>query len=149
MSRISGINMDHSEDLEIVKYRPGDVHKPHVDQYQDEEELKKESPIYGNRYAQGLLMLSQPKLGGNFAMPLLGISVVPHPGTLVIWHNTDRNGNMDQRSYHGGCKVFVGHKVAGSTCAMYLDQDKEKCAAVEYHHGHGMNQTMCDSSKCN
>ena len=44
--------MDHSEDLEIVHYRPGGVHLPHVDQYTDEEELKRESPIYGNRYAQ-------------------------------------------------------------------------------------------------
>ena len=143
MSKISGINMDHSELLEIVKYRPGGVHRPHVDQYQNEEDLLRESPVYGNRFAQGLLFLSQPQLGGNFVMPLLGLAVVPYLGSLVIWHNTDRRGNMDHRSLHGGCKVFIGHKIAGSTCAMYLDQDAQ-CAAAE------IIQTVHDSDDlCN
>ena len=96
MAKSSDLNMDHSEALEIVVYPPGGQHKPHVDYYATEEEVLKESN-YGNRFAQGLLLLSNTKLGGNFVMPELGISVVPHPGTLVIWHNTDRNGNMDQR----------------------------------------------------
>jgi hypothetical protein len=92
--------------------------------------------------------LSQPKLGGNFAMPLLGTSVVPKPGALVIWHNTDRNGNMDQRSYHGGCKVFVGHEIAGSTCAVYLDQDQAHCGVKESDQK--INGTISDSLElCN
>eukprot|EP00092_Neocalanus_flemingeri_P007022 GFUD01007584.1.p1 GENE.GFUD01007584.1~~GFUD01007584.1.p1 ORF type:complete len:441 (+),score=100.57 GFUD01007584.1:37-1359(+) len=129
MQRISGINMDHSEDLEIIKYRPGGVHEPHVDNYETEEEVMRESPDYGNRYANGLLFLTHTELGGNFAMALLGISVVPCPGTMVIWHNVDRNGIMDHRSFHGGCKVFVGHKIVGSTIGLYLDQDKAQSGA--------------------
>ena len=128
MQRISGINMDHSEDMEIVKYHPGGVHLPHNDQYENDEELKRLSPIYGNRYAQGLIFLHKPELGGNFAMPLLGVSIVPTPGSLVVWHNTDRDGNMDQRSYHGGCRVFVGQKIIGTTRAKVLDQDRGQCA---------------------
>ena len=131
---IFGINMDHSEDLEIVRYRLGGVHLPHVDQYTDEEELKRESPIYGNRYAQGLIFLQKPELGGNFVLPLLGLSIVPTPGSLVFWQNTDRDGNMDQRSYHGGCKVFVGQKIVGSTCAMVLDQNMKQSAVRQLYH---------------
>ena len=134
MSKISGINMDHSEVLEIVRYRPGGVHVPHVDQYTDEE-LMIEPSIYGNRYAQGLFFLTHTELGGNFVMPLLGIAVVPHPGTLVIWYNTDRNGIMDHRSLHAGCKVFIGHKIVGSTNAMYLDQNTAQCGVEELHLG--------------
>merc|ERR1712106_600604 len=145
MQRISGINMDHSEDLEIVKYRPGGVHSPHVDQYQDEEELMLESPIYGNRYAQGLIFLQKPELGGNFAMPLLGLSIVPTPGALVVWHNADNEGHMDQRSHHGGCKVFVGHKIAGSTCGLMLDQNMEQSALRKISLEKRINQTLCDS----
>ena len=126
--------MDHSEDLEIVTYRPGGVHLPHVDQYLNEEELMRESPIYGNRYAQGLIFLQKPERGGNFAMPLLGLSIVPTPGSLVIWHNTDQDGNMDQRSYHGGCRVFVGQKIIGTTRAMVLDQDMGQCAVRKVIH---------------
>eukprot|EP00090_Calanus_glacialis_P002770 TRINITY_DN12060_c0_g1_i1.p1 TRINITY_DN12060_c0_g1~~TRINITY_DN12060_c0_g1_i1.p1 ORF type:complete len:332 (-),score=79.90 TRINITY_DN12060_c0_g1_i1:28-897(-) len=98
MSRLSNINMDHSETLEIVRYRPGGHHTPHVDYYKDEEEILEETDgIYGNRFAQGFLLLSSTKIGGNFVMPWLGISVVPHPGSLVIWHNTNMYGNMDNR----------------------------------------------------
>ena len=98
MSQLSNINMDHSETLEIVRYRPGGHHTPHVDYYKDEEEILEETDgIYGNRFAQGFLLLSSTKIGGNFVMPWLGISVVPHPGSLVIWHNTNMYGNMDNR----------------------------------------------------
>ena len=54
---------------------------PHVDQYVDEEDLMTDSPEYGNRYAEGLVFLKMPKLGGNFAMPLQGLSIVPKPGS--------------------------------------------------------------------
>ena len=131
MQRISGINMEHSEQLEIIRYRPGGVHMPHVDQYQDEEEVMTESPEYGNRFAQGLIFLKKPKLGGNFAMPLQGLSVVPQPGSLVIWHNADLDGNLDYRSYHGGCRVFVGNKVAGSLVSLFLDQNKAQCMSIK------------------
>ena len=83
---------------------------------------------YGNRIAQGILFLSHTELGGNFAMPELGVVFVPHPGSLVVWHNTDRSGNMDRRSLHGGCRLFMGQKIAGQTCALWLDQDKAQCA---------------------
>ena len=132
--------MEHSETLEIVRYRPGGVHIPHVDQYENEEDLMAESPEYGNRFAQGLLCLKKPKFGGNFAMPLQGLSIVPEPGSLVIWHNTDLEGNMDYRSYHGGCRVFVGNKVAGSLTAMVLDQNKVQCMPVK-------NQTVSSPQK--
>ena len=89
--------MDNSEALEIVRYRPGGRHEPHVDYYQTEEDLMEEAHGYGNRFAQGLLFLSSTKLGGNFVMPWLGISVVPYPGSLVIWHNTNIYGDMDHR----------------------------------------------------
>ena len=94
--------------------------------------MKSQSSIYGNRYAQGLIFLSKPKLGGNFAMPLLGISVVPAIGSMVVWHNTDRNGHLTMRSYHGGCKVFVGQKIAGSLLGLVLDQDKAQCIVEEH-----------------
>ena len=97
MSSLTNINMENSEALEIVRYRPGGRHEPHVDYYQTEEDLMEEAHGYGNRFAQGLLFLSSTKLGGNFVMPWLGISVVPYPGSLVIWHNTNIYGDMDHR----------------------------------------------------
>ena len=41
--------MEHAEDLEVVKYRPGGFHTPHVDYYIGEEELERENNGYGNR----------------------------------------------------------------------------------------------------
>ena len=49
MQRLSGLNMEHAEDLEIVKYRPGGFHTPHVDYYIGEEDLEREAYGYGNR----------------------------------------------------------------------------------------------------
>ena len=143
MHGVSGINMEHAEDLEIIKYRPGGIHELHVDQFNEESviiffrdpylsycvNLLQEYSAYGNRIAQGILFLTNTKLGGNFAMPMLGVVFVPTPGSLVVWHNTDRRGNMDRRSLHGGCRLFKGQKIAGQTCAVWLDQDKLQCPA--------------------
>ena len=63
---------------------------PQVTQYlQEEEDFQV--------FAQGHLILKVPKLGGNFAMPWLGISVLARPGSLVIWQSLDNNGNLDLR----------------------------------------------------
>ena len=68
-------------------------------------------------------------MGGNFAMPLLDLSIVPRPGDLVIWYNVDNNGNLDVRSHHGGCKVLAGQKIAGSLVATFLDQNSAQCSS--------------------
>ena len=39
MSRVTGLKMDHSEEVEIIKYRPGGLHQPHVDQYKENDEV--------------------------------------------------------------------------------------------------------------
>ena len=83
-------------------------------------------------------------------MPLLGLSIVPRPGELVIWHNVDRDGNLDQRSYHGGCKVMAGYKIAGSTVATVLDQDATQCLPLKglsklRDKGQSTNTTLCKS----
>ena len=90
------INMDHGENFEVIKYRPGTFHIPHLDFYYEEEGLE-QSTKFGNKYVDGLIFLTGTDLGGNFVMPLLGIAVNPEPGSLVIWSNEDRQGNMDIR----------------------------------------------------
>ena len=94
MYRVKRIHF--AEDLEIFKYRPGGFIAPHTD-YLKEEEIQEDYLHFGNIFAQGLLFVSKAELGGNFVMPLLGIAVSPEPGSLVVWHNVDRNGNFDQR----------------------------------------------------
>ena len=49
MTRISGVNMENAEDLEVIEYRPGGFHVPHVDYYESTEELEQENNGYGNR----------------------------------------------------------------------------------------------------
>ena len=127
MTRVTGINMENSEDLELVRYRPGGEHKPHVDQYETESEMEGVDPLYGNRFSQGLIFLNKPFLGGNFVMPMLGVSVVPRVGDMVVWYNTDSTGHLTHRSFHGGCKVYAGHKVAGALVSLVLDQKWAQC----------------------
>ena len=89
-----------ADDFWILKYRPGGYIAPHTD-YQDMEDQeiieKKEFSSFGNVFAQGVLFFTGTELGGNFVMPLLEIAVNPEPGSLVIWHSTDRQGNFDPR----------------------------------------------------
>ena len=88
MGRVAGLSPYNNDEEEwnnfmIFKYRPGGGIRPHTDY-----------PIV----IQGLFFFSTTLLGGNFILPLLGIAVNPEPGSLVVWHNLDRNGDFDPRS---------------------------------------------------
>jgi len=68
-------------------------------------------------------------------MPLLGIAVNPEPGSLVIWSNEDRQGNMDIRTLHAGCKIYKGEKNIISLVSHFLDQNEAQCMApTRYPH---------------
>ena len=60
-------------------------------------------------------------------MPELDIYIAPQPGTMVVWHNVDTNGENDPLSLHGGCPVFAGNKVAIVTEHHLLAQNAWVC----------------------
>jgi len=64
------------EDLQIVRYRPGEQYQPHMDS---------DGPHH--RHWTLLLYLNDPGGGGATGFPLLHLRVMPAPRAAVLWEN--------------------------------------------------------------
>ncbi len=62
-------------------------------------------------YNMQCTQLNNVLAGGRTAFPILGFSVTPVKGSIVMWCSLKRNGkDIEKRSYHGGCPVMLGTK---------------------------------------
>jgi len=74
---------------QIVRYKPGERYKPHLDS---------EGPEH--RHWTLLLYLNDPGIGGATAFPLLGFKVLPAPGVAVFWQNLRPETGRLVRNYY-------------------------------------------------
>ena len=63
-----------------------------------------------DRFATVLVYLQDVKEGGETKFPLLGISVKPVKGRLLVWNNMRPDGTCDPTSIHNAAKVINGRK---------------------------------------
>ena len=57
-----------------------------------------------------MIYLSNVTAGGRTVFTSTGVSVVPKPGSVLLWMNHRSDGSLDSRSYHTGCPVLGGNK---------------------------------------
>ena len=48
--------------------------------------------------------------GGATVFPNQGITVFPKRGSLLFWHNLNKNGQIAEESFHGACPTLYGIK---------------------------------------
>lgn len=105
-----------AEELQVVRYHPGQEYRPHHDAFDDSEGGRKSKEMYGGRQREAtiLIYLHCPEEGGETVFPTLGLSIAPVPRAAIFWRNLHRDGSIDHRLLHGGAPVRRGAKYAAN-----------------------------------
>ena len=106
--------MTIAEELQVVRYLPGQEFKPHLDAFDESEDGKRALTMYGGgqRDVTILIYLDSPEEGGETVFPELGLQVAPIPRAALIWRNVRSDGSVDPLMLHGGAPVQRGVKYA-------------------------------------
>ena len=89
------------EPLTVLRYNPGQQYRAHLDT------LPHES---NQRLRTAILYLNDGYQGGCTEFPLLGVTVRPRVGDLLVFDNVDERGAPELRSRHLGLAVTRGTK---------------------------------------
>ena len=111
LSNIIGIDKDHFEQLQVVRYQPGQLYKEHWDACYEEEKCQEFLKKGGNRYATFLLYLNDDFEDGETYFPLRDKKIIPEKGKAALFFNLDEN-NIDklENSKHAGLPPKSGIK---------------------------------------
>lgn len=101
IAAISGTDIDQGEPLTILRYRPGQQYRLHLDAIQDAE---------NQRMATALVYLNEGYGGGETHFPAAGLTVTPRGGDVILFANTAADGKADPLSRHAGLPVSRGVK---------------------------------------
>ena len=101
------------ENLQIVRYNPGQQYKHHYDYFVPGREgtdvaLKRG----GQRHVTFFVYLNDMnpnETGGQTDFPNLNMKIVPRKGTAVMWYNVE-DGKEDDRTYHAGLPPVMSTK---------------------------------------
>lgn len=96
------------EDLQILKYEPGQQYKPHYD-YFNQEYIDREKKVIkmGQRCGTVLMYLNDVEAGGQTIFPETGINIHPQKGSAMFFSYSDDPSSL---SLHGGSPVVQGVK---------------------------------------
>ena len=98
----SGTEVDAGEPLTVLRYRPGQQYRPHLDTL----------PDGGNqRVATMLIYLNDGYGEGTTHFPRLNLDVKGRKGDALLFFNLCDDGKPDQLTLHEGRKVTSGQKL--------------------------------------
>src|SRR5262249_54548627 len=97
---------DASEAYQVASYRTSHHYDEHLDALSD----PRRTGVNGDRIATFMFYLTDVEVGGGTGFPVAGVAARPVAGSAVFWHNLKRNGEKDERTWHGGCPVAYGVK---------------------------------------
>ena len=96
--------VEHQEPWEIIRYEPGQRYFPHFD-------YLRAPNASGQRLYSALLYLRAPQAGGETTFDIVGRSIVPEVGKLVVWSNTVKDTDrLLVASLHSAGPVTLGEK---------------------------------------
>jgi len=111
LSNIIGIDSDHFEQLQVVRYEKGQQYKAHWDACYEDHKCGEFMKMGGQRYATFLLYLNDDFEGGETEFPYRNIKVRPEKGKAALFFNLERNNkNKLEKSYHAGLPPTSGIK---------------------------------------
>ncbi|XP_065118211.1 prolyl 4-hydroxylase subunit alpha-1-like [Paramisgurnus dabryanus] len=119
----TGLSMETAEKLHVQNYGIGGKYEPHYDAWYQVNE----------RIATFLIYMSDVKIGGATVFPKVGVALQPKKGSAVFWYNLEKNGDVDLRTEHAGCPVFVGNKwVANKWIHEFGQEFRRPCSLSEW-----------------
>lgn len=111
LSAIMNLPPEHSEGLQVLRYRPGGQYPPHFDFLEPSNPASAQSIARsGQRVSTLIVYLNDVLAGGETVFPEIGFSVVPRRGSGLYFEYTDSRMRVDARSAHGGAPVIEGEK---------------------------------------
>lgn len=106
IAAVAGLPEPHGEFLSVMRYRPGEQYRPHLDAIPPGPDLERN----GQRVKTALLYLNDGYEGGETAFLSAGLKVKGRPGDIVIFSNVLGDGRGDPASRHAGLPVRSGEK---------------------------------------
>ncbi len=111
ISRVSGMPALNGEFLQILRYRPGEEFRPHVDYFNESGAGTYQSLADGGQRAQTVLLyLNDDYDGGSTWFPKLQLDIKGRRGDMLQFHNLGADGIGHRDSLHAGMPVMSGEK---------------------------------------
>jgi prolyl 4-hydroxylase len=97
----TGTGVAQGEPLQVLRYRPGQEYKPHVDALTGDD---------NQRIITVLVYLNRGYDGGETRFVQTGLTFRGEIGDALIFHNVDADGRADPLAQHAGLPVTKGEK---------------------------------------
>jgi prolyl 4-hydroxylase len=108
---LMGMDENWGETFQGQRYQPGQEFQAHYDYFNTEAHYwPNEARRGGQRCWTAMLYLNEVEEGGATDFPMLGISIPPQAGLLLIWNNARPDGAPNPDSMHAGTPVISGVK---------------------------------------
>lgn len=101
----SGTGFDQGEPLQVLRYRPGQQYKPHLDAI---------AGLDNQRILTMIVYLTDDYQGGETRFMRSGFTFRGGKGDALLFHNTLPDGRPDPASEHAGLPVTSGAKLIAS-----------------------------------
>jgi prolyl 4-hydroxylase len=111
IAAISGLPLQFQEDLNVLRYLPGEEYRPHFDFFDPRvARFREQLATRGQRVATVLVYLSDGFEGGDTAFEQLSFRFRGEPGDAIVFRNVDAAGEPDRRTLHAGLAPSSGEK---------------------------------------
>ncbi|MBS1955566.1 MAG: cupin-like domain-containing protein [Cyanobacteria bacterium SZAS-4] len=107
-----GVNLSHTEGVQVQKYEIGQEFKPHTDYFEpDTDEYDEHCTGRGNRTWTVMVYLRDTTKGGGTKFTKLGKTFYPKKGKALAWNNLNKDGTPNVNTMHWGMPVEEGQKI--------------------------------------
>lgn len=111
ISRLTGIPLSNAEPLQGQRYAAGQEFRAHTDSFNPgSADYYLHTSSGGQRTWTAMLYLNLPEQGGATRFRMIGKTVQPETGKLLLWNNLLADGTPNHATLHQGMKVRRGTK---------------------------------------
>jgi prolyl 4-hydroxylase len=104
LAALTGTDVSQGEPMQILRYRPGQEYRPHLD-FLDEP---------NRRVLTALIYLNDDYEGGETSFTSIGLNVKGRTGDVLVFRSQGPDGNVEPLSWHAGLPVIRGTKYLAS-----------------------------------
>jgi prolyl 4-hydroxylase len=104
LAALSGTRVEQGEPLQILRYRPGQQYRRHVDWLGPDQA----------RVITALIYLNEEYEGGETQFPKAGVKIRGRKGDAIVFKSVLEDGRLDPMSEHAGLPVTKGAKFLAS-----------------------------------
>jgi prolyl 4-hydroxylase len=111
IAALSGLPLENQEDMNVLRYRPGETYEPHFDFFDPQvERFHSQLESRGQRVMTVLIYLTEDYEGGHTEFELLDYRFKGSRGDALRFGNVDVNGEPHRQMLHTGLPPTSGEK---------------------------------------